>query len=230
MPDPEPTPQEQQVRDLLAQARYDEPMPSDVVDRLDRVLADLHDGPAAPVADLAAARRRRQRLRAGLVAAAAAVVLGVGVSQLDLTTSGSDDTASSESAADSAASAESEAGGGAEDTFERGPQSAPSAAWPSRRPVVLDSRRLEKQVARLVQDRVVEGYVAADRDNGRASINAARAGCEPPERGGGTWVPAEYDGDPVALVLRPPAQGVRVVDLYACKDDVLLRSVEVPAD
>ena len=43
MSDPDLTPAEEQVRRLLADARHDEPMPDDVAERLDRVLADLHD-------------------------------------------------------------------------------------------------------------------------------------------------------------------------------------------
>ena len=85
MPDPDLTPPEEQVRRLLADARHDEPMPDDVADRLDRVLADLQDESRrtpAPI-DLAA-RRRRRIARNVLVAAAAVVVVGVGISRVDL--------------------------------------------------------------------------------------------------------------------------------------------------
>ena len=62
---PELTPeQESAVRRLLAEARHDAPIPTDVADRLDTVLAGLtRDEPGspgvAPVIDLAARRRRR---------------------------------------------------------------------------------------------------------------------------------------------------------------------------
>ena len=49
-PLPELTPeQESEVRRLLAEARHDEPIPAEVADRLDRVLADLaRDEPGSP--------------------------------------------------------------------------------------------------------------------------------------------------------------------------------------
>lgn len=94
-PDPELTPdQEARVRRLLAEARHDEPIPADLVARLDRVIAGLADAPAdAPAApgprptgwsppppdDLEAARRRRRVRRGGLLLAAAAVVAVAGV-------------------------------------------------------------------------------------------------------------------------------------------------------
>lgn len=87
-----------EVRRLLGDARHDEPIPTDVADRLDRVLAQLAAGEPvpgdegsaerAPLVDLAT-RRRRARARNVLVAAAAVVAVGVGFSQLDLTMSGS---------------------------------------------------------------------------------------------------------------------------------------------
>src|SRR6266545_3569382 len=94
MTDPELTPaQEDVVRRRLAAARHSEPMPDDVAERLDLVIAGLHDRPGdqpggadvaetpvAPVVDLAA--RRRRRLTQGLVAAAFVVVAGVGATQL----------------------------------------------------------------------------------------------------------------------------------------------------
>src|SRR6266545_5271977 len=94
MTDPELTPaQEDVVRRRLAAARHREPMPDDVAERLDLVIAGLHDRPGdqpggadvaeppvAPVVDLAA--RRRRRLTQGLVAAAFVVVAGVGATQL----------------------------------------------------------------------------------------------------------------------------------------------------
>lgn len=83
--DPE---QDEYVRRLLADARHDEPMPADVVDRLDEVLAGLA-GPAPVVRDLAAERRRRTAVRL-LGAAAAVVVVGIGIGQLDLGSGGGD--------------------------------------------------------------------------------------------------------------------------------------------
>ena len=93
-----------EVRHLLGDARHDEPIPTDVADRLDRVLAQLAAGepvPAdggsaerAPVVDLAT-QRRRARGRNLLIAAAAVVAVGVGFNQLDLSMSSSSDQAAS---------------------------------------------------------------------------------------------------------------------------------------
>lgn len=105
--------QHDDVRRLLADARHDEPIPTDVADRLDRVLAGLAAGGTptddepvtgrAPVVDLAA-QRRRSRARNLLVAAAAVVAVGVGIAQLDLDMSGSGDGAGSSAGMDAPAS------------------------------------------------------------------------------------------------------------------------------
>ena len=84
---PELTPeQESAVRRLLAEARHDAPIPTDVGDRLDTVLAGLtRDEPGspgvAPVIDLAA-RRRRRNAAAVLAGAAAVIVAGFGIGQV----------------------------------------------------------------------------------------------------------------------------------------------------
>ncbi len=86
------TPEQEEVRRLLADARHAGPMPDDVVDRLDQVLAGLaadpaNDpdddrvaAPAAPVVSLAS--RRRRRATTALVAAAAVVAVGIGLGQV----------------------------------------------------------------------------------------------------------------------------------------------------
>ena len=84
---PELTPeQESEVRRLLAEARHDVPIPTDVADRLDTVLAGLtRDEPGspgvAPVIDLAA-RRRRRNAAAVLAGAAAVIVAGFAMGQV----------------------------------------------------------------------------------------------------------------------------------------------------
>ena len=85
------------MRRLLAEARHDEPIPAEVADRLDRVLAGLaRDEPGAPgvapVVDLAA-RRRRRNAAALLAGAAAVIVAGFGVGQVIDVGSDSDDAA-----------------------------------------------------------------------------------------------------------------------------------------
>lgn len=116
--DPE---READVRRLLAEARYDEPVPDDVAARLDRVLAELVDeGPPEKVADQhrvidLAAQRRRRRVRQLLVAAVAVGVIGVGLGQVGLPSTfqaDMDGSSAGGSAADSGGdSAEAEADG-----------------------------------------------------------------------------------------------------------------------
>ncbi|SDC43055.1 hypothetical protein [Nocardioides lianchengensis] len=112
---------EADVRRLLAEARYDEPVPDDVAARLDRVLAELVDeGPPEKVADQhrvidLAAQRRRRRVRQLLVAAVAVGVIGVGLGQVGLPSTfqaDMDGSSAGGSAADSGGdSAEAEAEG-----------------------------------------------------------------------------------------------------------------------
>src|SRR6478735_677668 len=80
MPNDDLTPQDEQVRRLLSDARHDEPMPDDVAARLDEVLAGLRDD--RPPVDVAA-RQRRRHVRSWVLAAAAVVVIGVGANQVD---------------------------------------------------------------------------------------------------------------------------------------------------
>jgi hypothetical protein len=97
-----------EVRDLLASARLDAPIPADVAARLDATLAELtgRAGPADPVQDTTVVPlRRRSRLAPRLLAAAAVVVVGggaaVGLNQVAGHRSSSDDKAGSAVAADS---------------------------------------------------------------------------------------------------------------------------------
>src|SRR5687768_17702885 len=83
------TPEQEQVRRLLADARHAGPMPGDVVDRLDQVLAGLRAGsdddletPGAPAPVVSLASRRRRRAATALVAAAAVVAVGIGLGQV----------------------------------------------------------------------------------------------------------------------------------------------------
>jgi hypothetical protein len=222
---PDLTPEEEQVRRLLAGARHTDPMPTDVADRLDRVLADLAaEAPpdaAAPV-DLAARRRRRTFAARILVAAAAVVVLGVGISRIDLGSSGDADSGS---AADSAGSAESDAGGQAE----KAPDSSLRALASG--PVRLDSGRFPRQVRQLLggvpADLFRQQGAKADVPNADTSVPAPV--CRNPAWGRGTRIAAQYDGQPAALVVRPDADGRRTVDLFLCGEDRPTRSVTVPS-
>lgn len=90
MPDPRPG-EEERIRALLADARSDETMPSDVTARLDGVLSRLiaerggtDSGSGTTVVVPLRDRERRRRVLGGLVAAAAIAVIGGGVAVLNL--------------------------------------------------------------------------------------------------------------------------------------------------
>jgi hypothetical protein len=199
------------VRRLLAQARHDEPLPDDVATRLDEVLADLRaEDPPRPVVDLAAARRRRTRIRNGLVAAAAVVLVGFGISRVDLSGMSAD---SSDAGASSDSAAAREGAATAPEAGDAGLGSQPA-------PVRLRSDSLEQQVRRLVAGSAVaeseqRGLLDADGD------------CPGPS-GPGQALVATYDGAPAVLVLRPPAGGVQLAEVYLCGESAPVRSVSVP--
>lgn len=207
---------EEQVRQLLAGVRHEEPMPADVVDRLDRVLADLTgESRRTPAPVDLAARRRRRVARNLLAAAAAVVVLGVGVSQVDLSTQESDDAGGATSAdAPESSALESDAGADNE------------VAPPYERPLVLHSDEFDRQVRRLrALDAAPESLADADTDG----LSARASGwCDTPAWGRGDRVRVRYDGKRGVLVLRTPADGSRAVDLYLCGDTVPTRSTTVP--
>jgi len=224
---PDPDPPDEQVRRLLADARHDEPMPDDVADHLDRVLADLQGEPRRtpdPI-DLAA-RRRRRIARNVLVAAAAVVVVGVGISRVDLA-GDADGGGSSDSAASAPESA-------ARDD-ESGGDAAGLNSLAKGRPLVLSPEDFDRQarslslhprLASLADLSQTDGY-SADMDAGQGAL-AARAWCIDPAWGDGEMIPVRYDGERGVLVLRDPVGGTRDADLYLCGDSDPTRSTTVP--
>lgn len=225
--------QDDEVRRLLADARHTEPIPPDVAERLDGVLADLGaERPVRPVvADLDAARRRR-RVRTLLVAAAAVVAVGIGVDQLRPTT-GSDgasgDSASSAEAGSQAGSAQDSAGGAASDELKASGPRASAANGPAvpspTRPVRLTQARFAQQVRALQRDQV---SLADLRSDGGADYSLAGVPCEP-KVGPGRIVAAQYDGGDAVLVFRPVRGDSQVVDLYLCTGTDPVRSITLPA-
>lgn len=236
--------EDEQVRRLLADARHTEPMPDDVVARLDGVLADLHaDRPVRPgVTDLAAARRRR-RARGLLVAAAAVVVAGLAADQIRGAGGGDD----SDSAASGGAASQVEDGGGA------GREVAPeSAERPSEHSDRADE--LEGGTATATTDgtALFQGYAFKltpddfgdkavrlqrrqldqrhlDHDAGAALDARAKARCAAGEWGAGRVVVVRYDGSLGALVYRAPRGDTQVADLYLCGRDEPTRSITLSA-
>src|SRR4051812_28598855 len=149
---PDLTPdQEADVRRLLADARHEEPIPAEVGERLDRVLAGLsHDEPGAsgvaPVIDLAA-RRRRRNAAAVLAGAAAVVVTGFGIGQgIDVGSSDdSSDATSADAGADREGLADDQGAGGGSDSLGESQEAAPEATS-SQPPLILSSKHLARDV------------------------------------------------------------------------------------
>ncbi|WP_296602731.1 hypothetical protein [Nocardioides sp.] len=249
--DPELSPSEEQVRRLLADARHIEPMPDEVVARLDGVLTGLAaerrdvdhaDRSAAIAADLAAARRRRTA-RNLLVAAAAVVAIGVGMNSVDLTVSGDDDgsAATSDSggaAADAPPAAQAERDGGARHQIPE-PQGSLEAdkdgvtgSLAFAEPVRLSSDRFGAQVRRLHTSTrtITMADSVSPATDGLFSLSRSplRAGCSTRGWGEGLLVPARYDGQLGAVIFRKATGETQVVDLFLCGNDEPTRSTTLP--
>jgi hypothetical protein len=162
------------------------------------------------------------------------VVVGVGISHLDL--SSTDDAADGGSSASAA-----DAGGG---------QTAPEAAAPDGRarkatgPAVrLSSAKFGHQVRQLARhtaaydfgssadapltttDGTAGGSAGAEGRRKRDLMSqAARASCDPADWGPGRRVRARYDGQPGVLIYRPAQGDTQVVELYLCGRDAPTRS------
>lgn len=223
-PDPD-----EQVRRWLAEARHTDPMPSEVAERMDRVIAGLADDPSrrATVVRLADRRRRAATM---LVAAAAVVVAGVGVGQI---VGGGDgdqaETALDAQTTDEAPAAEAEAapgptaGGGRELTEDT----------TTRRQLTRVRPRWFAEDAAALRDRVVaSSQSGAERDQAYAADGRLRATrqavCEPGTWGRGRYRPVSYGGAAGYLVFRRPRGDTQVVDLFLCGSEVVVRSVTLP--
>lgn len=232
MTDDDLTPEQQEVRRLLADARHAEPVPASVVARLDRVLADLAGEPVrlAPVTELATRRRRAASL---LLAAAAVVAIGVGVGQVVGT--------GNPSADDLAVSTRDDAGAGAD-----GPEAeaadpdgkpnedtdaaAPNASTQSEERSVEDFAEIGRStltddVSALREERFSVGMI----DGLAAAYDATGATCRSEAWGEGQFVPVRYDGIPAVLVFRRAMGDSQVADLFLCGDSEPRRSVTLPA-
>ncbi len=232
---------EARVRRLLADARHTEPMPADVVARLDATLADLAlEAPlattaAAPavVTDLDARRRRRRRGATFLVAAAAVTAFGVSAGPLlqNLgTMSGSDSASTTDSAGDNRESVG--RGGLNADKDDLGASPARSDA---------PEAELGPESMR---DYGVEGPLPTSTINPNAFRSQAEALSEsaamyaldavvgrcPGVRswGQGRALPAAYAGKMGLLVFRTPQGQRQRVDLYLCGSLQPARSTLIP--
>jgi hypothetical protein len=228
------SPQEEEVRRLLAEARHTGPTPPEVVARLDRALDDLSHEPAraTPVVDLA---RRRRRVASLLVAAAAVVVVGVGVAQIVSPQSdGESSLASREQAGANSDAVQPKAGAGAAESHDA-PAQVPVAPQNNsqkkstlvelRRDHLTDDlvklRRLDFAPRQPLTDEYRAGAPSADR--------AAGAACGADSWGRGRFVPVSFGGTPAVLVLRRPVGDTQIADLFLCGSQEPVRSVTLPA-
>ena len=231
------SPDHAEVRRLLADARHDEPMPDEVAQRLNRVLAGLAEEPAreAPVAHLATRRRRATGL---LLAAAAVVAIGIGVGQVVDTGT---DTAEYLTTADRDESGAGRAAAEEEDgEAEAAPEDGADAPGVPTDGSITDEGRATQDAPALAQltrqeygDQVVElraqRSTAALGEAGLSASYAAGETCRSDTWGAGTFVPVRYEGIPAVLVLRRARGDTQVADLFLCGDSEPHRSVTLPA-
>jgi hypothetical protein len=237
-PLPELTPeQESEVRRLLADARHDEPVPAEVADRLETVLAELsRDDPGAPgvapVIDLAA-RRRRRNAAAVLAGAAAVIVAGFAMGQV-IDVGGSND----DSAGSAAQEARTSAGSGDAPKSGLASSQSPEAGTPSAAataeavPVPEAPPTLVLSSGNLKSDLTAQLRRGPSQTVDGGAHDFSVAGCTPPappsKYGLGDLFPALFDGQPAVVALRPPADGKREADVLACTTAVTLASVTLP--
>jgi hypothetical protein len=226
------TPEDEEVRRLLAEARHTGRTPPDVVARLDRVLDDLAQEPAvaAPVIDLA---RRRRRVASLLVAAAAVVAVGVGLSQV---VSPQTETADSQAtgAAPEAADEGSDSGQSKvplNDGEDLGGAPAPSAPDAEGKSglirVRLNYLRDDFIAARRLRE--LDGQAYSPLRSANQADQAAGAACHADAWGQGRFVPVRYGKVPAVLVFRRPLGDTQVADLFLCGSTEPVRSVTLPA-
>jgi hypothetical protein len=206
---------EEQVRRALAASAANEPMPDDVVARLDDVLAGLvaergratqggDDAGSPDVTELG--DRRRRRWPQLLVAAAALGVVAVGVGTVVRSAGGGSGESSSAGGQAAHSQDHSTAGGSTESL-----KAAPVPVGPLPR---LHSSSLHADVARLVNGR--EARALTDGPAARAPL-PSRAACVLPAGPSGTRVVAvRLDGRRATLVLSPRHDGVREATVYSC--------------
>jgi hypothetical protein len=221
------TPQQEEVRRLLAGARHTGPTPPEVVARLDGVLADLGGDSqrAAPVVDLA---RRRRRAASLLIAAAAVVAIGVGVGQV----------ITSETQGEASSAGDAGAGSGAAQS-ESQPRSQPKASSgeapvESSQDAPLDEAplfavRRERLADDLTDARRVRGGGFGVSSKASSADRAAGVLCSADAWGQGRFVPVRYGDQPAVVVFRRPVNETQVADLFLCGSRQPVRSVTLPA-
>lgn len=236
------TPEEQQaVRRALAAAPPADPMPPEVVARLEATIAELTangtTGGRAPATVSDLEQRRRRRWPRVLVAAASVSVLGYGVGAILQDAGPQAETAMSDSAgadggSDESGQQEYAAEGGAEPRAAL-PEAQEAPGLLAYAPVVeLRRATLRRDVARhLAQDRVATSGEDALTDSDAKRYARLDGTCVLPEvRGGDEVLAARLEGRRATLVVRETLAGTRVAEVYWCGDGrTLLAQTELPA-
>ena len=220
-----------EVRRLLAESSTPDPMPEDVVTRLDSVLAGLvseraaaptgDEGPAGATVEplVATLPTRRRRWPQLLAAAAAASVLGLGIGNLlqsDGFMAAEEDaagSASQETAADSARDQASE-GSADQPNALSDPEPDPPGegeAFPGTAKTRGDVLRLRTRSLDLDLQRVQDFSLAAP-TGPRWEAACAR----PRTAAGDEWLPVRLDDEAGVLLLRQPDGGRRQAEVYTC--------------
>ncbi|HET7070828.1 MAG TPA: hypothetical protein VFI40_08390 [Nocardioides sp.] len=230
-PDTPESPEIAEVRRLLADARHTEPMPDDVADRMNALLARLGDEtPAAraegsprpaPVVPIAAHRRRRA---ASLLVAAAAIVVGGVAVAPHIHGGSSGGSAATTAGEDRAAGQSSQSLGSTGSDQTRSPEAVqpPTGHLP---PVQVRDGRVVVRPQHFSTD----ALQARQRLSSMSlDAQAHRLQCADVPTDAPT-VAAEYLNAPAALVFRRAQGSSQVVDLYVCGDARPIRSATLPA-
>jgi hypothetical protein len=221
------TPEQEEVRRLLADARHSAPLPDDVADRLDHVLAELAAGspdepdltpaPAGGVV-VSLASRRRRRAATALVAAAAVVAVGIGLGQVV------GNGGSAENASVSAGSGQAD-GGGHERAGGRADGGVPEASTD-----VVPASALRIRPRHFSADvQRVRGRVLGTDAQLTGRPLAALAACAPNRRDAASVVPVVYGRRPAVLVFRRATGDTQVVELFGCRTTDVVRAITLPA-
>ncbi|RYP83788.1 hypothetical protein EKO23_17960 [Nocardioides guangzhouensis] len=214
---------------MLAEARHDQPVPPEVVARLDAVLAELGSGVAAeapatsdeatgepavvplrPREQDSEERRLHRRFSRVLLAAAAVLAIGYGATQVlpNVTQSGSGDSGSA-STADSAETPQApEVAGGDAGARAETPTPVTDLGIAGLRPI--DPGALDRDLAMLRRESARSEQFAGNR-----GTDMVRCGPADPVPGA-RYVGAAYDGRPALVVYHPVRNGRQTVELYLC--------------
>ncbi|KRF20556.1 hypothetical protein ASG90_18430 [Nocardioides sp. Soil797] len=250
MTEPELTDAQQEaVRRLLASARHDEPMPADVVERLDGVLAGLTGEAGGDVVSLDSTRaeraatpeapaqhgseKRSRRWPAYLLSAAAVVAIGFGVTQMIPSgdQSGGDQSGSSADNARPSIAASSAPGTG---------DRSDSARPPSKGQEELDASQSGPQyAAKSLPLPDVAGLSPRDAESDSRAKRSGAGALRLAERCVPHAVPPEsqvrdatFRGRNAVVLYLPPTPSERPVEIYVCgsNSDEPVRSLSLPLE